>query len=210
MRNSTLTYNSTLPLLYLYFQLYKLLYLQSLSIQLELALQYASKSGHFRLARQISDLKERRATEIEDDNDDDYYHDNHEPAPSSFSSHHYPSSHSVSQSRSQRVDVKDSKYVSKPRRLLLPNNKLIKSNKENCETIETSSHEDTLEEDGDISENANSQDKESEAGIDEDNNEFNDTIENEPSIASNSQVYSPQVNRQNPVNPFKVLQLKSV
>lgn len=148
---------------------------------------------------------------MEDDNDGDYYHDDHEPAPSSFSSHHHSSSHSVSQSRSQRVDVKESKYVSKARRLLLPNNKLIKSNKENCEITETNSHEDTLdEEDGDNSEKANSQDKESEAGVDEDNNEFNDTIENDPSIASNSQVYSPQVNRQNPVNPFKVLQLKSV
>ena len=140
---------------------------------------------------------------MEDDNDD-YYHDNYEPAPSSFSSPHHPSSHSVSQNRSQRVDVEKSKYVSKVRRLLIPNNKFIKSNKENCETIETDNQEDTLEEDGDISENGNSQDKESEAGIDEDNNEFNDTIENEPSIDCNSQVYSPQVNSQNPVNPFKV------
>ena len=61
-----------------------LLYLISFTLhQLELALQYASQSGHFRLARQISNLKERRAIaaaeeEEEEEETNHYYYTHHQ------------------------------------------------------------------------------------------------------------------------------------
>ena len=197
-----------------------LLFLISFTLhQLELALQYASQSGHFRLARQISNLKERRAIaaaeeEEEEEETNHYYYTHHQSlrnnstAVNDHLGRSYDSRQSItrqSTSGGTSQEPKDSSRTSlSARRILL----LKPTNKENLQN-EEEEEEEKMENEEDTHSN--------EIGGGEDGGEVvsNHSLDESTDIISgasynkpvDSLLTSPQVNKI--TNPFRVSSVHS-
>ena len=189
--------------------------------QLELALQYASQSGHFRLARQISNLKERRAIaaaeeeeEEEEEETNHYYYTHHQSLRNNSTAlndhlrRSYDSRQSItrqSTSGGTSQEPKDSSRTSlSARRILL----LKPTNKENLQK-EEEEEEEKMENEEDTHSN--------EIGGGEDGGEVvsNHSLDESTDIISgasydkpiDSLLTSPQVNKI--TNPFRVSSVRS-
>lgn len=172
-----------------------------------MALQYASQSGHFRLARQISNLKERRAIAAEEEEEEEEVEITRQPV-RTYTTRRETSHNGEEKERSNSSSQKTYRNNGVRRTLLPSNSNTQKINKENCQEVEEEEeeqNEEVNEEETDpsplppsLSGTPNEREYVSQDLLSNNNNN---------SDSSNGQFSSPQVNKQRTGNPFKVSSL---